>query len=474
MGSATGFSAARMLQIEQSTVTGGFIDLDGRLLLERRDGQTIVAGVAKGDKGDKGDPGTNGLDYKYSAGFVQMWTTNLPPAGWVFCDGGELSRTTYAALFAVIGTTYGAGNGVDTFNVPDFRSRVPVGMNPAEAEFDLLGKAGGSKTHRHDFMIAMLDKNWSPAGVAGALGNSSTSIKAGAYRYSTGQFTGSTDSTPDTGTSSINSNINSGAATSQTVGRFASAGDTDLGSSLQPYRVINFVISLGSSGFVGGGNPIPTNSIGRGTTTERNALFGIPGTVAQQVALANQSPTWWNTTTRRIETYYAISGSAGLSVPGLWTSGFSAGWYPADASTEWAGKSGMNSFTSPYKTTWSRGVDSGGVLNATADGTGIRIGLTGIYECALQIRGGSDGNGSYAALGLNGDRAAFEARSTNLPIMGVWTHSHPAALHDFSSSYYMGQLLAGDLITGGPAVVPSNMGGGVAASFGLMTVRRIA
>ena len=45
------------------------------------------------------------------------------PAGWALCDGGELNRTTHADLFAVIGTTFGTGNGTDTFNVPDLCGR---------------------------------------------------------------------------------------------------------------------------------------------------------------------------------------------------------------------------------------------------------------------------------------------------------------------------------------------------------------
>lgn len=50
-----------------------------------------------------------------------------PLDGWAICNGAAVSRTTYASLFAVIGTTYGAGNGSTTFNLPDLRGRVPMG-----------------------------------------------------------------------------------------------------------------------------------------------------------------------------------------------------------------------------------------------------------------------------------------------------------------------------------------------------------
>jgi len=55
------------------------------------------------------------------AGTVIMWSTNTPPAGYLECNGSAINRAAYASLFAVIGTTYGAGNGTTTFNLPDLR-----------------------------------------------------------------------------------------------------------------------------------------------------------------------------------------------------------------------------------------------------------------------------------------------------------------------------------------------------------------
>jgi microcystin-dependent protein len=72
------------------------------------------------------------------------WTS--APAGYLLADGTAISRTTYANLFAVIGTTYGAGNGSTTFNLPDFRGRVTV-QQSTDTEFDVLGEKGGAKTH---------------------------------------------------------------------------------------------------------------------------------------------------------------------------------------------------------------------------------------------------------------------------------------------------------------------------------------
>jgi microcystin-dependent protein len=58
-----------------------------------------------------------------------MWLTDTAPAGYVFANGQAISRTTYAALFAVFSTTFGAGDGSTTFNVPDMREAVPFGKS---------------------------------------------------------------------------------------------------------------------------------------------------------------------------------------------------------------------------------------------------------------------------------------------------------------------------------------------------------
>lgn len=63
---------------------------------------------------------------------------------WLFCDGSAVSRTKYSALFLVIGTFYGGGNGIDTFNIPDLRNRFPWGSSgPGNTTF----LSGGSATH---------------------------------------------------------------------------------------------------------------------------------------------------------------------------------------------------------------------------------------------------------------------------------------------------------------------------------------
>lgn len=60
-------------------------------------------------------------------GALMMFAADSQPEKWLICDGAAVSRSTYADLFAVIGTNYGAGNGTTTFNIPDFRDLSPMG-----------------------------------------------------------------------------------------------------------------------------------------------------------------------------------------------------------------------------------------------------------------------------------------------------------------------------------------------------------
>jgi microcystin-dependent protein len=74
-------------------------------------------------------------------GAIQNYAGNDTPAGWLECDGSAISRTTYAALYAIIGTAYGVGNGTTTYNLPDLRGRTPIGAGQGTGG----GQAGSGK-----------------------------------------------------------------------------------------------------------------------------------------------------------------------------------------------------------------------------------------------------------------------------------------------------------------------------------------
>ena len=90
-------------------------------------------------------------------GMMMDWAPGgAAPAGWLLASGQAISRTTYALLFAAIGTTYGVGDGTTTFNVPDSRGRVTAGIDPTSGSptggrivnnAPVLGGVGGTETH---------------------------------------------------------------------------------------------------------------------------------------------------------------------------------------------------------------------------------------------------------------------------------------------------------------------------------------
>jgi microcystin-dependent protein len=99
-------------------------------------------------------------DVAVPVGLISAYGASTAPAGWVLCNGAAISRSTYAALFAIVGTTFGVGDGSTTFNVPDLRDRVPKGANtvalgatgnPSTSTETVSGTTGGdSPNHDHN------------------------------------------------------------------------------------------------------------------------------------------------------------------------------------------------------------------------------------------------------------------------------------------------------------------------------------
>jgi microcystin-dependent protein len=83
---------------------------------------------------------------KHDVGDVYFTSAATAPFGSVVAQGQELSRAQYSRLFARIGTTHGAGNGTTTFNAPNVKGKVPVGIDPADTELDAVGELRGAKT----------------------------------------------------------------------------------------------------------------------------------------------------------------------------------------------------------------------------------------------------------------------------------------------------------------------------------------
>jgi microcystin-dependent protein len=91
-------------------------------------GPTGVTG-ATGITGATGPTGVTGPTTTSPTGSVIAFAGSSAPTDWLLCYGQAISRTTYAALFAVVSTTYGVGDGTTTFNLPDLRGRTVAGID---------------------------------------------------------------------------------------------------------------------------------------------------------------------------------------------------------------------------------------------------------------------------------------------------------------------------------------------------------
>lgn len=84
-------------------------------------------------------PGTPGVAV---VGDMKAVASNSVPDGWLLCNGVAVSRSTYSGLFGKIGVTWGVGDGVTTFNLPDLQGKMPIGAGGAF----VLGSSGGGAT----------------------------------------------------------------------------------------------------------------------------------------------------------------------------------------------------------------------------------------------------------------------------------------------------------------------------------------
>ena len=150
-----------------------------------------------------------------NTGLIIPWPDSSVPSGFLECDGSAVSRTTYANLFAVVGTNYGVGDGSTTFNLPDLQDKVCVHKSPTKAQFstggadtvaatgNVTGASAGNTTIDIPTLAAHTHSVVNPgtAGSGGPGGNgqgSSTRSTGGSgahgHSVSSATFTGGSDS----------------------------------------------------------------------------------------------------------------------------------------------------------------------------------------------------------------------------------------------------------------------------------------
>jgi microcystin-dependent protein len=168
---------------------------------------------------------------------ILLWPCNFAPVNFAFCAGQLLPISQNAALFSLLGTTYG-GNGTTTFALPDMRSRVPIGVgqSPGHSTY-VLGQTGGVEavsltvsnlpSHAHTFTV-------SASNAQATVSTPAAGTNTLAAPYDTGNFAeiaGYNNSAPNTA-------LNTGNGLTGLAG-----GNTPL-PVLQPYLGLNYIIAL--------------------------------------------------------------------------------------------------------------------------------------------------------------------------------------------------------------------------------------
>lgn len=217
------------------------------------------------------------------AGMMTDWAGSALPAGYLWCDGAAVSRSTYAELFAAIGTEYGAGDGSTTFNVPDRRGRASFGLDNMGGTAanrvtsagsgitgTTLGASGGAQT----VTIARANLPNEACAVSGSITASTTIYNGSGVVSGNG---GGTD--PGGGGIRGTSNVNISAATgiSYSLSASLNGGVTQTAVNKMPPALVCNVIILATPTAAGGGDIVPTYTVSGLPTTGPNIAIASNG-----------------------------------------------------------------------------------------------------------------------------------------------------------------------------------------------------
>lgn len=175
----------------------------------------------------------------WMTGAIVMWPVASAPTGWLICDGSSLLRAgTYAALFAIIGTTFGTADGTH-FNIPDLRGKFPIGVSGSYA----LASSGGAATVNlaHTHTVASHTHTMFTTGVNNADWTTAAAV----------QFTKGVDNISGTNTGNrvlaVTDTTHPAASSTVVTGGATPATDSQLSASqsiLPPYLAVNYIIKI--------------------------------------------------------------------------------------------------------------------------------------------------------------------------------------------------------------------------------------
>jgi microcystin-dependent protein len=187
------------------------------------------------------------LDVRGDTGEIKPFAGATVPKGYLLCFGQAISRTAYAGLFAVLGTTYGAGDGSTTFNLPDLRSVVVGGLgNMGGTERGLLnsqvsstlGATGGAQ--QESASVSGSASVSVSVAVSGSLSGSAAGYLGGSQWDADGQCAGGTMAGPD----DVYQVTVSGTLVGGGSGSGSISGSTATVTNVQPTIILNQMIRI--------------------------------------------------------------------------------------------------------------------------------------------------------------------------------------------------------------------------------------
>ena len=243
-----------------------------------------------GDKGQKGEEGPQGGGAP--VGQIVAWSGSAGslPSGYFLCDGSAISRSTYAALFTVVGTTHGAGNGSSTFNIPDLRDRFVVGSSNSTGDTTYPGVSpgatGGSanatlvshshtiNNHTHSFSTTSNpgDHDHNVDVLAEFASTHGTWQTGGGYRQ---VHTGGTHRKPIT--SDAGGHTHSGTTGNQSNSGTNSQGSSSTNANLPPFYSLAYIIQYAQGGSTAKGQKGEQGATGSGGSTGDKGQKGEVG-----------------------------------------------------------------------------------------------------------------------------------------------------------------------------------------------------
>lgn len=261
----------------QAVPTGG---TEGQLLTKTADSfgwadapDGLPDGGTSGQVLTKTDSGADWLDVpeapetQMQAGVIYPYggDSAAVPYGYLLCDGAAVSRATYAALFAVIGTSYGEGDGSTTFNLPDLRARMPFGEGEITEDSGAYefwrGNTGGSVKHRHEYGVSYNEGY-------GAVLNPFALYDYGTNTWQKPTHNGSSQTTKPTTIS---------AGGSENLFKYENFGNTNTEIGMPPFVVVNYIINTGMTGSQA--EAFANITIG----TDKAPATGVPGSIYIQM-----------------------------------------------------------------------------------------------------------------------------------------------------------------------------------------------